>query len=763
MSIDKFNTSDESGNQLPLFASEQTIGRPCAIKVSVPEVPPGITAGDVAKQLGIAIRNVFRSKVDIDQFEFLLFDNMYILSVTTPTLSDHSSTSTQSQLDDSLTNARKPPRGSREHAVSVLQNKLEAALPSTASIEPVAVDFDPLGTSPMTTCRLATRENRRVAMAEPLSDPTFFSVINKLRRRPHLYQGLITNHSKNSYQLSIRIALCDRESQLPTKKDLYEAIENGWPVKPSEWYSPLGLTSNFEVMSRHLSGSKVKTWNSTQSKTYIRTSLPDRIEIPKRTRIKELAKGHPEYQDLLTRRMGADPLYQKLGYYPKFVVRERDLLHFLGLPTASNTDLWTMAPGRSPPAVRPIELSEPSSLTPDDRVTTPSPTQSVSQQQSTGGKDGGKAHGEGEDRTQQVLTELGFEVVTINQFEEDSVPDLWALSPAGDIYAVEVEDQNETKPASLLINAIRAEQWGIKMLIVGVSDPEKPDDPPAEKKTRKTASNLQQPWRETDGNRTRLYNQSSQVETAAGASLLLPKGTSEAEWWLTPDGTLSLSMAETYAEGDPTEAVSTFDYELPRYTKDGETYIVEDADGTVRNRYDSKDALTSEWTHLNAPLVPTRLHYLNQTEFRYVTTDGSFEEFRLNAEWDVPANTKRYNQGLAKHDSLYLLLEKDSQLPLTEYRPHALSWFRRLTQYKSPNDSYFERCRPEYDSVEKKANSRAAETGKYTYYEGLTWRYPRGIVSPDLPDFSEGPSYPDELESDTEGDTEQTEESNSES
>lgn len=766
MATNDSNTSGEKGHQIPLFTdtTNGSIGRPCGIKVSVSDIDPSFTPTHVTMSLIRAIRRVFQSEVQIDQFEFIAYSDKeqegYLLSVTTPTLPEHGVDATyQPTLGESFTNGRKPPRGSREHATSVLRDKLRSELPDAASIEPVGASFDPLGASPVTTCRLATRKNRRVAMAEPLSEPAFLHVINKLRRLPHIYQLLITNYSEKEFQVSIRVALCDRESQLPTKEALCEVLHDGWPATPSDWFGNVGLTSNFEIMSRHLSGANTR-WG-----TFVSTSVPDRIELTKPAVIKQLAKGHPEFQDLITRRMGADPLYADLGYYPKFIIRERDLLHFIGLPPARNNDPWTAAPGRRPPTTWPIELRAPSSPTPDERVTTPTPsgsdTPATAQEPTTGGKDGNKTHRDGEDGARQRLRELGFLVAEIDQAQEGSVPDLWAISPTGEIFAVEIENQNKTKPASLLINAIRAEQWGVKMMIVGVSDPEDSDDPDAETKTKRTASQLQKPYREADGNRTRLYNQSSPIETEDGASLLLLKGMTEAEWWLAPDGTLSLSAdGKTVAEGDASESVSSYQYELPRYRKEGDTYVVEAADGTVLHQYDSKTALEATWSHLNAPLVPTRLHYLTMTDFRYLDVDGNFEEFRIKPDWDTPQNTKRYREGLAKHDSLYLTLQEESRLPLTEYRPHALGWFRRLTEHKAPNNSYFEQCRPEYDAVEKKENSRAAETGKYTFYEGLEWRYPRGIVSPDLPDFSGGPTYPDEW--DEENDSDDTEQSDAE-
>lgn len=693
----------------------------------------------VTKRLVIALRKVFNSQADIEEVEFLAFpavqtpEQVYILSVTVPTLPTYPQFDTdgeQTRLRDSISSARDPDPGSLAHATTVVAEKLRTHLPSAVDIRPVSVDFGPLGVTSGATCRLVTPRDRRITKAERFADTSpFLSLLQSLHSSAYLYQVLISNRSRTEFNVSVRLALYDAVHQVSTEKALAAIVRHGREYYPSLAFDDLGLTSNFRVMLErlHVLGDIVTTLWTTESSGG--------------TGLSELAKGHVEHRDLLRGRIGYDPTYRDLGYFPKFVIRERDLPHFLGLHVVSPTGAWRTAGGRAPPLVDEIELRRsrpPAAASGHSRGHHRAPeTTSTSQ------RDGSIEHQEGVARTAQVLGERGFEVEIIEQGQAGSVPDLWARSPTGDVFAVEVEFKNDTKPASFLTNAIRAAQWGLEMLVVGVG--EAPDVARrGAARVQNAANKLQQPFRDTEGDRIRLYTQSTIVRRDDGTTPLLPQSVSEAPWFLTPEGTLELCIDGTIvAAGAATDSVTAFEYDLPAYVEREGHHIVEGPDGEVCHRYDTNEAFEAEWTYLRAPLVPTELDYLSGTSFKYLDRTGDLTEFHIQPDWDTPEHQKRYENGLREYFGRFLVERADERLPRTELRTHALEWFSRLTAYKAPNNSYFEQCRPTYESVDKRRHADGS-----VFYDGLTWRYPPGLVSPDLPDFSDGPTYPAEWDDD---------------
>jgi hypothetical protein len=689
----------------------------------------------VTERLVIALRKVFSSKADIEEVEFLAFpaaqtrEQVYILSVTVPTLPaspQFDADGEQTRLRDSISNARDPTPGSVGHATKVLAEKLGTHLPSTVDISPVSVDFGPLGVTSAATCRLVTPRDRRITKAERLSDASpFVSLLESLSDSAYLYQVLISDRSRTEFHVSVRLALYDAVHQVSTDAALAAIVRHGRRYDPSVAFDDLGVTSNFRIMSEHLHafGDTVTTlWTA---------------DISDSTRLKALAKGHVEHRDLLRGRIGYDPTYRDLGYFPKFVIRERDLCQFLGLHAVAPTAPWRAVSGRGPPLVNRTELNRQKPHAADS-------TNSTRERRTPGTtkpsqRDGSIEHQEGVARTAQVLRERGFEVEIIEQDPAGSVPDLWALSPSGDVFAVEVEFKNDTKPASFLTNAIRAEQWGMQMLVVGVGETPNAAKSGADK-AQTAANKLQQPFRRAENDQTRLYTQSAVVRLDDGTTPLLPQSVAEAPWFLTPEGTLELCIDDTIVgAGDATDSVTTYEYDLPVYAERDGQHVVETPAGDIRHRYDTKEGFESEWTYLRAPLVPTRLQYLSGTTFKYLDRTGDLREFHIQTDWDAVEHQKRYENGLRDYFDRFVVQRPDERVPRTDLRTHALGWFRRLTAHKAPNNSYFEQCRPKYEPVEKRRHADGS-----VFYDGLTWRYPPAIVSPDLPDLSAGPAYPTE-------------------
>lgn len=703
--------------------------RPVAVRLSVPE---GAGGGALSSRLAHAIQSVFRSESDVRQLEFLSFpaasrdEQVYLVSGSLsalPSPPEYVESTKQLELGDSIGGRSDPDEGSLAHLAKVLREKLWESLPADVDVDVVRVDFSTLGVSSVTTSRFATGANRRVPPGDHVPG-TFERLLNKLRDVPHVYQLLIDNRSKNQFEVSVRVALCDIQDRRDTDRKLSAAIRHDTTRMPVSAFSDLGLSSNLEIASEELHAGAASVYMGTGDE-----------ELDS---MRDLARGHSEFQELLQGRMGFDPVYKSLGWYPRFVIESRDLTNFLGLPSITHRRTpWGNAPGRWPPLVEPVDPSSSPRGTPSEpQASTPTPTASVGNQSSSQ-KDGGASHQWWVKRTATVLRERGYQVDVVDQTDGGSVPDLWSLSPEGEVAAVEVESKNGSKPANLLTNMIRADRWNVDVIIVGT----------AEEKTRAAANTLSKPFKRITSNRTLLYNDTTPVQTEDGGTQLLPSGVQAASWWLTPDDELQLELDDdVVATGPATESTTTFDYPTPVYRTEESTHVVEAPDGTVKHRYDSRAALKDDWSFLHTPLVPTRLTYLDQASFMY-GHDETLEEFNPSADWDIGQNMDRYEHAIEEHLDTFTIERDGADIEYDELRSHALDWYRPQTQYKDPTPSMFGRALP--DHIEKKKNSQPV--GHDTYIVDRTWRYTTGLQSPDLPDLDHEPGYPDawnEIEAD---------------
>lgn len=707
-------------------------------EVALRIVPPDddITTNRALRQgLVAAIVTLYNSTVDFDVVEFLSFPDIhgeqtYVLSFELPTLPkqpSHVTGSSQQNLNESISNGATPEKGTLEYALLIAQRKLKTQLPEGTTLNLVRLSFAPLGASAVTTARLVNRRNRRVTAASNIHQAAngFEQILTELRDEPHLYQVLIQNQDATSFTVSSRIALFGPRHQATTNAEIGRLVDEGHPITPSDGVADLDLHSNLTTLREYL-------YSSGDSNPTVPGYLD--ITVDEQQTLRELFVGHPEYQDLLRGRNGASPVYAKLDYFPKFVVPERDLTQLLGLPSVVHDSPWDVVPGREPPELEQISLDDVSTATaPPAQSHTPT----IDSSQAPSAKDGSLAHRHGIDMVMQILRERGWRVIKVEQADGGSVPDIWALTPDGELVLVEVEHGNSSNPAGLLTNVARAVHWGVDVLVVCTAPPER--DKSAHQHADEAVEIVNKPFRAIDDDRTRLYNRNTELTRTDEPTPLLPPNIPECEWWLTPEGELELVADGTVvATGPATDSIATFEYDLPAYRTDGEDHIIEDADGNVVKECEE---LPERWNKIYPPFVPTRLTYLPYPTVRYLE-DMELKPYVPQGDWDRKGHEKRYEGALAEYFSTYTVKYADENLPFADVRPHALQWYRQLTDRKEPTKAPFGKAT---NHLEKGGNPD--DSGRNSHYKNRTWRYPRNLTSPDLPEFGDRPDYPEEWDS----------------
>ncbi|WP_092660896.1 hypothetical protein [Halorientalis persicus] len=674
---------------------------------------------------------LYNSRVDFDVVEFLSFPDIhgeqtYVLSFELPTLPkqpSHVTDSSQLNLTDSISNGATPDKGTLGYALTIAQRKLKTQLPEGTTLNPVRVSFAPLGASAVTTARLVNRRNRRVTAASNIHQAAngFEQILTELRDEPHLYQVLIQNQDATSFTVSSRIALFGPRHQATTDTEISRLVNEGHSRTPSSGVANLDLSSNLVALREYL-------YAADGSKPAV-PGYHD-IKVDEQQTLLELFIGHLEYQDLLRGRIGASPIYSKLDYFPKFIVSERDLTQLIGLPSLAHDSPWDVVPGRDPPE---LELISPDEFSKPMAATARSQRANIAEAVDTRTvQDGSDEHLQAILDIIQILRERGWMAVKVEQ-ENDSVPDIWALTPDGELVIVEVECQNG--PAGLLTNIARAVHWNIDVLIVWAPTA----DDTAYANADRSIDTVDKPFRAIDDDRTRLYNLNDELTRTDEPTPLLPPNIPECEWWLTPEGELELVADGTVvASGPATDSIATFEYDLPAYRTDGDGYIIENADG---NAVKECAELPEGWSKIYPPFVPTRLTYLPYPTFRYLE-DMELKPYVPQGDWDREGHMNRYKGALREYFGAFTVKQEDEHILFDVIRPHARQWYRQLTDRKEPADGPFGTVTEHF---EKAGNPDPDESGRNRRYQNRTWRYPRKLTSPDLPEFGECPALPEEL------------------
>lgn len=701
---------------------------------------------------------------NVERFELLSFPTEgaqeYLLHATSATIGGSSRPDTETTI----------PRFTDQLQAPVLNKLGEAArrrLSSRFGLEWVDLDFSPLGLSPVSTCRLVVRESRELTPSATLTYNPLERTLVALRtaREPHLYQVLIRDLN-GKYRITVRLAVYSPQHNVTGDKQFAHHVLHGHEWDLAKVYEPVNVTSNFRIPVGAY-------WSLKDPEEYDLPPPPpdqDRVrwgyvgyastfpvgDAGSPSEVRDIVTGKPEHERLLQGNDDHPDLYKDLYGYPRIDVTGTKLGYFVTLaPVYHKTNPWTHTPYRDAPALTTdtIIRDATGTLQAIGRDTTAAPADPTPMVSNEGGPD----HRKKVPFVAQLLGEYGDDVKPVEQ-NTASVPDLWVIPTDGTIVMldyetdsdrvhVEVEIANKTKGAKLLANAARSIWHDREVIFVFNSEPE----------ARKGIETLREPFRHTtaDGE-TLLYN-GSVVTRPDGTSPAIPGQHAKSRWWLSPDGRLRVTgdidadlaaefglsldpapadagvremtagtrtATETLAAGPADDPVATYEYDCPRFVQRDGGVVIETPAGEPIAEYPSTTDCTDEWSRVYAPHVPLGLSYLESAIIMYLDGDD-LEVVEPAPEWDVPGHTERYEGAIEQFAATYTVEREGAELRKGEFRSRALRWYRRQTNRKAPNNTYFGRATP-YDA-EPRADNRVE------VFENRTWLYPRDLVSPDLP------------------------------
>jgi len=117
----------------------------------------------------------------------------------------------------------------------------------------------------------------------------------------------------------------------------------------------------------------------------------------------------------------------------------------------------------------------------------------------------------------------------------------------------------------------------------------------------------------------------------------------------------------------------------------------------------------------------------------------------MRANWDQADTSARHEASHEDAFATFVVDRGNETLDEGEAFPFISNWIGNLSSYGAPEKSVYGRYRSNY--YERK--SRNKEVGKVHHYPGASFRFSRGLVSPDLPGLETAPSFPDDWDVDS--------------
>ncbi|MWV40072.1 hypothetical protein [Natrialba sp. INN-245] len=702
------------------------------------------------ERMAAAIRDIFNSEQPIDYLEFGCYHledrNLIFLSPSSYKIQD----TYQADLSVSADNGYGEPEP-LQTVVNILEDPIPDWLDIYTGSIPVA-GFKP--SSPAITFRLVMDDGRKLSTG--VNGVGLSTLLEDLRNEPFLYHAIIRHRPENcpenfEYQLTVRIVLFGTRHQLQSKKDIATMVENGFPIDPAASFEELGVTSSLEAFRNLL----YRDW---YDPSIIKFKSEGPLDGGNLHSIQNLVTGKDQFRDLFRGRYGAPNEYDAICDYDRILARETDLGAFIDLDAVSqDVDPFDGVPGRTVLTLDQLQAG-PASVTPDPVSVTTNVDQDddIATLDRQTANDGTEHHFEAIKTVAQYFREQGCAVHIVRQ-QGDSQPDLWIKTEAGDIYAVEVETKNKSRPANVYTNITRAALWGYPTIVVMAPDEDHGETPPPSEEIASWVINkLAFCMKETTETGAKLHTM-SKTASIDGQPVLLPKGMTESDWQIDWEGTLSLMNDGTVLASGPTmEPVESFFDELPRLEKTNGEYIVRDSNGNVLNRYKTKEDFKKDWTKVNLPFVPVDLTYVHFVESLYVLQDEELTEFPIRAEWNECQPADRHEQSLEAAFSTFLVdleeggevAEDDDEITRIwehEFRAFVGKWITNLSDHEPPHKNVYGTHRKKFTE----RHSKNQETGKQHFYRNLAYRFPRGIVAPHLPGLDDRPRFPDDWELDS--------------
>lgn len=213
----------------------------------------------------------------------------------------------------------------------------------------------------------------------------------------------------------------------------------------------------------------------------------------------------------------------------------------------------------------------------------------------------------------------------------------------------------------------------------------------------------------------------------------------------TPDNRcLLLDERTILAEGHITDPLEDFEFITPRYYEDGDRYIVEDADDEVLQTCAEESDIG--YTRVSPPYRPVDLSYIQYVEqiYCYDPDDRELVEHDMTASWDTSQASPRHEKSHEDAFSTFVVDREGTRLMEADCRPFIREWIANLSAHGGPAPNMYGQYRKQY--YPRSANND--DVGKIHHYPDASFRFGRGLVSPDIEGLATEPSFIDEWEID---------------
>jgi len=113
----------------------------------------------------------------------------------------------------------------------------------------------------------------------------------------------------------------------------------------------------------------------------------------------------------------------------------------------------------------------------------------------------------------------------------------------------------------------------------------------------------------------------------------------------------------------------------------------------------------------------------------------------MTAGWDVGQASMRNEKSHQQAFEAFLVEhENDDPILERECRPFITNWIDQLSTHGHPGPNVYGGHRKDHYGRKRISTNRGMEQS----YPGVSFRYPRGLISPDLPGLNSKPVLPDE-------------------
>ena len=623
--------------------------------------------------------------------------------------------------------------------LQTLYKELKAKLPDYLTIRVGTLPMELFGSEPAIGTRLVMEDqNQKPAGRQAVSGADAEALFEDLAGEPFLYHVLYRRSSKlpeeYEYQVTVRIFLFNPKYKISTESEYAKSLRFGRKCDPAESFADLGVSSSLAVIDDEY----MPEVHGGSSVSPLRGS-----GLPHFSTGRSLINGEKQFTQMQRGHYGASDVLEDRCAYTSLLAREIDLEHYVGLTTTnSGIDPWQKAPQATGLDIDDVG-TDPEALLPDE-ITIGVDTaveDTEFDQELTTANDGTEEHKEAIKNVAIAFEKLGYDAVIINQ-DTESRPDLWVRRDDGEIFAVEVEYRTRSKAGSFYTNLIRQAVWGYKTITVMV--PQTDDEGRTESLDTLgewALNRVAVPMKDREPTKTHLHNCSGDI-VVDGKTLLLPEGISEASWWLTCESTyLLIHDDQVLARGDATEPFDAFEFNVPWYYNNGDHYVVENKHGkTVQTCAQQSDI---EHTTLRPCHRPVDLSYIQFLEALYCYDPESKDLVQqdMTAGWDVGQASMRNEESHQQAFEAFLVEhENDDPILERECRPFITNWIDQLSTHGHPGPNVYGGHRKDHYGRKRISTNRGMEQS----YPGVSFRYPRGLISPDLPGLNSKPELPDE-------------------